>query len=227
MRKKTNEVQGNSTLSLKNAVSSFVESELECSVQNMGIDTGPTDSCEAMSNNSISLQEALRKKAEAFANERLGVFSGKSKIDYLKDIKSKLERKRNKIRALLREAEPMINSILKSDPEVVEAVINSAREDQWLQFTFDSKEMESSSDFTTFNIRSEHKKRSGNFFNRKTTTNVKTYAQQKFDEEMNQADLKVKGKLLRVHIKRPWFKPEIFDDGKLNFVSYMVRITAL
>ena len=212
------ENQKNSTGALKGVVSKFVESELECSVQNMGIDTGPADSCKIMSEQSILLRSALRKEAEAIAhygsfNKRTGI------VNMLNDTRSKLETKRDNILKALREVNPLLGSIIKSNPDVVESVINSRREDQWLQFEFDSKEMDANSQYTSIKTRSTYKRRSGGWFSRTTTTRTTTYTNQQFESEMNQADLKAKGKLLRVNIKRPWFKPEVFDERKLNFVS--------
>ena len=218
------ENQENSTVALKEVVPKFVESELECSVQNMGIDTGPADSCEIMYNQSILLRSALRKEAEAIAH--YGNFNKKKDIiELFKRTKSKLETKRDNILSALREVNPLLGSIVKSNPDVIESVINSHREDNWLQFEFDSKEMDANSQYTSIRTRSELKIRSGNFFRSSTITHIKTKIDQQFESEMNQADLKAKGKLLRVHIKRPWFKPEVFDDRKLNFVSYLVLIS--
>ena len=38
-------------------------------------------------------------------------------------------------------------------------------------------------------------------------------------QSFNSANLKVSGQLLRVTIKRPWFKPSIFENPSLSFVS--------
>ena len=217
------EKQGNSTVALKKVVPKFVESELECSVQNMGIDTGPADSCEIMYNQSILLRSALRKEAEAIAH--YGSFSTFTDVDMLKHKKSKLETKKDSILSALREVNPLFGSIVKSNRDVIESVINSHKEDNWLQFEFDSKEMDTNSQYTSITTRSEFQTRSGGVFNRRTTTHIRTKINQQYESEMNQADLKAKGKLLRVQIKRPWFKPEVFDDRKLNFVSYLVLIS--
>ena len=212
------ENQKNSTISLKEVVPKFIESELECSVQNMGIDTGPADSCEIMYNQSILLRSALRKEAEAIAH--YGNFNKITGIVKMwNDRKSKWEMKKDSILSALREVNPLLGSIVKSNADVIESVINSRKEDNWLQFEFDSKEMDANSQYTSIRTRSELKTRSGNFFRSSTITHIKTKIDQQFESEMNQADLKAKGKLLRVHIKRPWFKPEVFDDRKLNFVS--------
>jgi hypothetical protein len=187
----------------------------------MGIDTGSADSCEIMSNQSAVLLSALRKEAEAIAH--YGSYNKRTNIvDVLNDIKSKLETKKNNILSALREVNPLLGSIVKSNPDVIESVINSRKEDQWLQFEFDSKEMEENSKFTSIRTRSEFKTSRRGWFSKSSTTRIKTYSYEKFESEMDQADLKAKGKLLRVNIKRPWFKPEVFDERKLNFVSYLL-----
>ena len=45
----------------------------------------------------------------------------------------------------------------------------------------------------------------------RSTTNMR--------QSFNSANLKVSGQLLRVTIKRPWFKPSIFENPSLSFVS--------
>ena len=40
-------------------------------------------------------------------------------------------------------------------------------------------------------------------------------------QAINAASTKVSGELLRVSIKRPWFKPELFEDPSLSFVSLL------
>lgn len=37
---------------------------------------------------------------------------------------------------------------------------------------------------------------------------------------MMNSHLRVKGELLRVNIKRPWFKPELFEMPGITFVSH-------
>ena len=47
-----------------------------------------------------------------------------------------------------------------------------------------------------------------------------------YSQKLASASLKAKGELLRVNIKRPWFKPEIFDIPDLTYVSNMIIIAA-
>ena len=41
-------------------------------------------------------------------------------------------------------------------------------------------------------------------------------------EAMDSANLRATGELLRVFIKRPWFKPSLFENPMLDFVSFIV-----
>ena len=216
---KLKERQNNSSAALRGVVSRFVQSELECSVQNMGIDTGPTDSCKIMSTQSYSLQSALNKQAEATAN--VGNYNWADKQRYvgmLKERKNELERQKNYILSKLGIVDPLVGSFANSDPSVIKTVIDSEREDKWLQFEFDSEEKESSSTSTSFTSRSRIEGKVNLGIVKGSYKRVSTYTSRQFESEMSQANLKAKGKLLRVHIKRPWFKPEVFDDRKLNFV---------
>ena len=43
------------------------------------------------------------------------------------------------------------------------------------------------------------------------------------DQALNSASLKVSGSVLRVVIKRPWFKPSLFEDPSLSFVSIATK----
>ena len=43
----------------------------------------------------------------------------------------------------------------------------------------------------------------------------------RMEKSLSNAKLQVSGELLRVFIKRPWFKPSLFDNIMLNFVSYI------
>ena len=149
-RTRLNEKQNNSSVALRGVVSRYVQSELECSVQNMGIDTGPEDSCKSMSENSNNLQSAISKRADAIAN--IGNYNAADKQRYvgvLNERKDILKTQENYILNALGEVDPLIGSFTNFDPNVINAIIDSEKEDKWLQFEFDSKEIKSSTSFTS------------------------------------------------------------------------------
>ena len=120
---------------------------------------------------------------------------------------------------MLGEMDPLTGGILDADQLAIANLSDTYKNDNWLQFSFDSNSMderteESSSyqlttvsggvHFLFFHI-------SGSHTHSKQTSH--------FEQQLAQSKMKAKGKLLRVNIKRPWFKPEIFEDPTLNFVS--------
>ena len=89
-------------------------------------------------------------------------------------------------------------------------------EDKWLKFDYNSD--------------STHTNTAGNSNSVSVTTGISVPLlvtvnshYNKDEEEMreafNSANLQASGELLRVFIKRPWFKPSLFDNPVFNFVS--------
>ena len=214
----------NASMILEGAVSDFIQSELECSAQNRGAYTAPNNSCEAMLNNLVKVQQAKNNMAKAVAN--VGDYNWADKQKYIKLLyqrKNDLENQKKMVKVKLGEYDPLVGNIRDRDPQFINNVIESNKEDSWTQFEYNSDEMESSkdSDYSKTVSSWTTKRVSTNIFtsSTRTTTTTITKGRTRLEEEMAEASLKVKGKLLRVHIKRPWFKPEIFDDRNLDFVS--------
>ena len=208
------------------ATSVYVRRELECSVQNMGIVTRG-DSCAAMSSSSNNLTKALDSEADSIANAGDYKWAHKEAyIEQLNESRAELLGLRDRVRASVGEIDPFSRSITQSDPDVIEAFIDFEREGQWLEFEFDSEEYESQE---TKNTYSRYAGATGGakFFGFKiaSASAGAGISGRDLEREMNQVNLKAKGKLLRVNIKRPWFKPEVFDDRNLEFVSYTTART--
>ena len=93
------------------------------------------------------------------------------------------------------------------------------RDDAWLQFYFDSKssqqdtERESSSvSFaSSFSVGGLFWSASGSFGYSRSESN--------FAASVAGSQVKASGELLRVQILRPWFRPTLFEDPNLSFVS--------
>ena len=209
------------------ATDTYVQKELECSVQNMGIATSG-DSCAALLSSSSNLTDALNNEADSIANAGDYKWASANKerhINKLNETRAELVGLRAKVRASVGEVDPFSGGITQSDPDVIEAIIDSKKGDKWLEFEFDSEEMESQ---TTVNTYSRSYKLSGRAkflgFTVASGSVSGGISGRDLSYEMSQANLKAKGKLLRVHIKRPWFKPEVFDDRNLDFVSYATAI---
>jgi len=98
-------------------------------------------------------------------------------------------------------------------------------DDKWLEFEYDS-------DSSHINTQQDSSSRNiaagigisapgvgsfdGSFNYGRGTTDLK--------QALNSASLKVSGSILRVVIKRPWFKPNLFSDPSLSFVSLKTNI---
>lgn len=92
-------------------------------------------------------------------------------------------------------------------------------DDQWLKFDYnsDSTHIDTVQDTSSFSVSAGV---SANFgvgsiglsgYYGKATSEMKS--------ALNSANLQASGELLRVFIKRPWFKPSLFENPILNFVS--------
>ena len=201
------------------ATSEQAQRELECTAQSMGIDT-KGEGCVALSSSSDNFTTALYDSADSIANE--GDFKWADREGYISQLnksKAELEDLREKVRASIGEVDPF-TTITQSDPDVIETFIDAHREDQWMQFAFDSEKQQSQSTYNSYSYTaggSSGAKVLG--INLGSASGRNSFYGSHFQKEMRQSNLKVKGKLLRVFIKRPWFKPEVFDDRNLEFVS--------
>ena len=209
------------------AVTDFIERELECTVQNMGVDTGAADSCEAFMMSSNNLTTALRSEADSIANVGDYNWASNNKAVYIESLKSKrteLENQQQLVLAALGKVDPLVGSIVNSNPDVIEAIIDSRKEDKWLQFEFNSEEEESKKTEKSSSKSSRFSVGYSGWFVSGSYSSQSSESKYELSDTMSKASLKAKGKLLRVFIKRPWFKPEVFDDRNLDFVSCIYNV---
>ena len=95
-------------------------------------------------------------------------------------------------------------------------------DDAWTSFQYDSESSHTQTDteMNSFNVAVELGAVvvGGRGFGAQASTH---YRESTTDmrQSFNSANLKVSGQLLRVTIKRPWFKPSIFENPSLSFVS--------
>ena len=192
----------------------------------MGVETLDRDICDTMTSESQDLTSALKNESNSMANLGEHYWSPANKEKYINSLtehKEELVRQRELIHAQLGKVDPLVGGILNMDSLAVASLIDSHKDDQWMKFQFDSESEEN-------NIGTSHQSfYSGSglcigigsciaYFSSSRSSTSKSY-----QNDLAQASLKVKGKLLRVYIKRPWFKPEFFDDRKLSFVSCMAN----
>ena len=215
----------NQALYINTAAREHVYSELDCSGEYMGLPT--KRSCATLQMSTHNLTTALYNGADSIANAGDYNWARENKLKYIEELNktlSELESQKTALYSSMGSVNPLIGSIAYSDPKVVESIITSKKDDQWLQFEFNSEDMESSKTTTSSRMLLKSSFSAGiPWLIGASGRSTKDVKKKVYDETMSNAELKVKGKLLRVHIKRPWFKPEIFDDRNLEFVSCFVQ----
>ena len=208
----------------KSTLFDYLQRELECTVWNMGVKTADNnDSCETMIALSQNMTSALTNEAESIANLGDYIWSPVNKAAYVKSLKKqkrKLVTQRQHIQANLGRVDPLVGGILNMDSLVVAGLIDSHKDDQWMQLEFDSEESRSNEQYRSSHTTLNSYQRKGLSFLGKSKSTTTTLDTESYQASLAEASLKVKAKLLRVFIKRPWFKTEFFDDRNLNFVSY-------
>ena len=198
----------------------YLRKELDCTVQRMGV-TQPGNSCEDMVSLAQRLESISAEEATAIANTgdiNLGNGSKRAYIDSLWAKIKELEEKKQKIEDALTDVDPLVGGILNADPITIANIRDAHADENWLEFQFNSEKYRRSSSYSRRYSQFSSSRVRGWFYRRRSSYYSST-SQQTYASDMSQSSMNVKGKLLRVHIKRPWFKPEIFDDRNLVFVS--------
>jgi hypothetical protein len=201
----------------------------ENSQQNSSSTSGGSTACDkfkdansdAVSATFQQAQVKLEYESAAFLLNSKGQFN-----DFLSMRSDSLKRQIQSIDADIDRSEAYLGGVADSrDFQNLNSVLNETEQnldDAWTAFEYDSD---------SSHIHSEEETKSVNVaagigigvgepgFGGQASANYgKSTADLK--QALNSANLKVSGELLRVVIKRPWFKPDIFTDPSLSFVSY-------
>lgn len=212
----------NQTSIRNTALNTYLQKELECTVRSMGINQGNDNSCGEMVVASHKLSNSSANEADAIASVGDYNWATGNKATYIESLlaeKRDLERKRGLVLGALGKIDPLVGSILNSDPVVIAGIIDAHKEDSWLEFQYNSEDYKSSSSYKTSYKSFSARARWGGWFASAGYSYSSSSRRTNYQTSMAQSSLKAKGKLLRVHVKRPWFKPEVFDDRNLVFVS--------
>lgn len=165
--------------------------------------------------------EALLKEAEAFSTYQFATYF-KNPADYISHLENEralLSTQSRKIEGYLRGSSPYLGGLLDSSPLAVSNLTDAYRDNEWLQFDYDFESYFNNQDreTTTESIKAHASihvlffRVGGDYSYNKNTDD--------YNEKLASAKLRVKGELLRVNIKRPWFKPEVFEIPDLTYVS--------
>jgi hypothetical protein len=207
----------NSTITeSKTNTTSFMEYQVNCLKRSQ--DCGEYDEKRRAAIN------AMLVEAEAFSTYQYAAYF-KNPADYINHLgreKAQLEAQASRIQGYLGGSSPYLGGLIDPTPLSVENLTDAYKDDEWLKFDYDSESYFDSKDTETT---SSSISASGGihilFFHigGSYSYNKNTYD---YNEKLVQANLRVKGELLRVNIKRPWFKPEVFEIPDLTYVSYFI-----
>ena len=206
-----------SQTSLKNNITQYMNSQYICMAATA---ERKKEVCQDYHSNEKEALLAIEVDGQSFVNYQTNVYTSRTEyIAKLSEQKSALEAQRTRLYALLGEASPYLGGLLDAEPLAVANISDAYKDDQWLKFEFDSeqyhqyKEFEATQESVTANMG----------FHVLFFSVGGTYSHSKeteyHNDQLAQSQMKAKGELLRVTVKRPWFKPEIFDDPNLTYVS--------
>lgn len=216
--------QLNSTFAAKQGdiqgkVHNYLQAQLNCMHDNMA--SINSQACQDYDTTTGALLQTLSEEAYAKADRDEFLWNSVNRdsyIQYLKGQKDELFVQQSKLHAMLGEMDPFMDGILEADQLAIANLSDTYKDDNWLEFSFDSTEDYGNTDQSSS---SESISASGGihilFFH---IGGSYTHSKQMshFDQQLASSQMKAKGKLLRVNVKRPWFKPEVFEDPQLNYV---------
>ena len=205
---------------IQSKVNDHLQKQLKCMYDSMANSDSATK-CTEYEDATRALLQTLSDEAFAKADRDEYLWNIRNRdsyIQYLKGQRDELIVQHDKIYAMLGEMDPFMGGILDADQLAIANLSDTYKDDNWLEFSFDSTEDYGNTDQSSS---SESISASGRvhilFFHigASYTHNKET---SHFDQQLASSQMKAKGKLLRVNIKRPWFKPEVFEDPQLSFV---------
>lgn len=167
---------------------------------------------------------AILEEANAFSTYQYGNYfkNHQEFVSYLKKERNSLEAKSNRVEALLGVSSPYLGGFLDDSQLAVANLTLASRDQQWLQFDYDhsaffsdqNREATSTSIQASLSFHVFFFSVGGSYSYNKNTED--------YSAKLAQSNMRVKGELLRVNIKRPWFKPELFEIPDITFVSNKV-----
>lgn len=174
---------------------------------------------DAVSSTFQQAQVKLEYESAAFLLNTKGQFN-----DFLSMRADSLERQISSIDADLNTSKPYLGGVADSrEFQNLNSILNETEQnldDAWTAFEYDSdsSHIDTAQDTSSLNVAAGFGVGAPGFGVQASANYAKGTADLK--QALNSANLKVSGELLRVVIKRPWFKPSIFTDPALSFVSY-------
>ena len=195
----------------------------EACLHSMASTGHPNDACKNLTNDTGKAVDITFTKADVNLQYQTTAFalnSGKGTNSFLQSRVSTLKHKLAELNGELKRTEPYLGPVI--DTNDLNELLNETEQNldnEWLQFQYnsESESTSSSTDIHSLNVATGLSvgipgMSVGLGFNMgKGDTDLKM--------AISRTSVKVSGELLRVTIKRPWFKPSIFEDESLYFVS--------
>ena len=213
------DLYGDSEEIVTSNVTALMASQIQC------LKTPNTNTlCDAYDDRRRDTIEALAQQAEDFSTYQYGTYfkSPQKFLAHLQREKASLEAEIEKVSSLLDLSSPYLGGFLDDSKLAVANLSLATRDRQWLQFDYDS-----SSFFNDENRVKTSKSVSASFsggfwFFRARGSYSSTKNTDDYNQKLAKSKLRVRGEMLRVNIKRPWFKPELFEVRDITYVSTLV-----
>ena len=184
----------------------------------------PNDVCKNLTNDTGKAVDITFTKADVnlqYQSTAFALNSGNGSNSFLQSRVSTLRHELAELEDELKRTEPYLGPVI-GDTQDLNQLRNETEQnldDEWLQFQYNSESESTSSsrDSSSLNVATGLSvgvpgMSFGLGFNMgKGDTDLKM--------AISKTSVKISGELLRVTIKRPWFKPSIFEDESLYFVS--------
>ena len=222
-----NETVAAASAEQKNKTEEAMKARYECLRSNISLGQ-QSSACQKLQSATEIAVDSTFTQAQVNAQYQSAAFTLNSKEkfnSFLNARVSSLEQELAEIESELKRTEPYLGPVADSrDFQDLNKLLNDTEQnldDEWLQFEYDSdsSHISSSQEANSINVAVGLSVGVPNGLGLGLGVNVG-----KSDTDLKQAissaSVKVSGELLRVTVKRPWFKPSIFEDTALYFVSF-------
>ena len=214
-----------STIARDNKTDTAVALMMKCMKENSETEEGEnSESCDKLKEANGDALDAIFEQGQVRSRYESAAILLKNKGEYNTYLEARLDSLNNQIvnlEAKLSGATPYLGEIVES--RELNQLNGSANEqnldNNWTQFEYDSQSSHQESQRTGTSSQTHFGVGGfvggGGFsfgFAQRTEHS-------EFEEALSEADVTVSGELLRVVIKRPWFRPSLFEDSSLSFVS--------
>ena len=199
---------------VERAVTDLMEKRAECIGKNAS-----SKDCGKFQNAQESTTKALFQQANNYSEwQTLDFFlnSTSSLGSALQDQIDQLNQELGVLESQLIDTFGYLGDIAESKQLEFSNLTDNGRDDEWLQFNFDSQ---SSEEDTEKESTSFHVATSFSYAGLFSVGGSYGHTEANYAASIASARLKASGELLRVQILRPWFRPTLFEDPSLSFVS--------